>query len=101
MESIVIYGEKFHVATNMGTFVEYKRLTGKEVGEGETDLTGQLKFLYSQVKSTCLAEGREFKMDFEQFASGINLDDFNDYLKSIPKQSVPETKKKDSIRSRI
>ena len=71
---IVINGEKYHYIETMGAMLDFKQETGKDMPDG---LEETLKYMYHVVKSVCRRENKPFELSFDDFADGLDADEFN------------------------
>lgn len=71
---IVINGEKYPYVETMGAMLGFKQETGKDMPE---DLEEILKYMYHVVKAVCRRENKPFELSFDDFADGLDADEFN------------------------
>lgn len=77
---VTTHGKTYPSRVTMGALVRFKRITGRDVSQIEgNDIAELAHFMYCCVESACRADGVPFDMDFETFADGISLDDFNSF----------------------
>lgn len=70
MVYIEIKGVKYPVENYLGAYIEFKKLTGKEVDQ-VSGISEMAQLLYCFVKATCRAEKKEFTMDCEEFCDNV------------------------------
>lgn len=71
---IEINGKKYPYIETMGAMLGFKQETGKDMPEG---LEETLKYMYHVVKSVCRRENKTFDLSFDDFADGLDADEFN------------------------
>ena len=76
MNKVIICTEEYPSRVTMGAMIDFKRETGKDVNEIGADVEQLTMFMYCCVRSACRADKIDFALTFEQFADGINLEDF-------------------------
>ena len=69
----------------------YKRQDVNEIGADIEQLT---MFMYCCVRSACRADKMDFQLTFEQFADGINLEDFTAFQNGMATEEDGAKKKK-------
>lgn len=78
----------------MGAMIDFKRETGKDVNEIGADIEQLTMFMYCCVRSACRADKMDFQLTFEQFADGINLEDFTAFQNGMATEEDGAKKKK-------
>lgn len=81
----------------MGAMLRFKRLTGKEVHQIESDnVCSMVAFFYACVASACKADEVDFPHDLDTFADLIQPSDFESFNKALlnAPQEGEEGKKK-------
>ncbi len=96
MNKIKLYGNEYPMRVTMGSMIAFKRETGKDISEIGNDLEMLTIFMFCCVRSACRADGIDFPVDFETFADGMDLTDFNNFQQNMTaggKSSKKKTEK--------
>lgn len=94
MNKVIIYAKDYPSRVTMGAMIDFKRETGKDVNEIGTDVEQLTMFMYCCVRSACRADKVEFTLTFEEFADGINLEDFTAFQNGMATEEDGAKKKK-------
>lgn len=94
MNKVFIYAKDYPSRVTMGAMIDFKRETGKDVNEIGTDVEQLTMFMYCCVRSACRADKVEFTLTFEEFADGINLEDFTAFQNGMTTEEDGAKKKK-------
>lgn len=94
MSKVVICTKEYPSRVTMGAMIDFKRETGKDANEIAADVEQLTMFMYCCVRSACRADRVEFTLTFEQFADGINLDDFTAFQDRLATEEDGAKKKK-------
>lgn len=70
---IEINGEKYPYIETMGAMMGFKQETGLDA---PVDMEDTVKYMYHVVKAVCRREKRPFDLSFEEFADGLDGDEF-------------------------
>lgn len=79
MNKVIICAKEYPSRVTMGAMIDFKRETGRDVNEIGADVEQLTMFMYCCVRSACRADKIDFALTFEQFADGINLEDFTTF----------------------
>lgn len=85
--------ERISLRVTMGAMIDFKHETGKDVNEIGADIEQLTMFMYCCVRSACRADKVDFQLTFEQFADGINLDDFTSFQNGMAMEENGAKKK--------
>lgn len=91
---MVLYGVTYPNRTTMGAMIDFKRETGKEVNDIDTDIELLTRFMFCCVRSACRADKVPFDLSFEEMADGMDLADFAQFQESMNKDSASDESKK-------
>lgn len=94
MNKVIIYAKDYPSRVTMGAMIDFKRETGKDVNEIGTDIEQLTMFMYCCVRSACRADKVDFTLTFEEFADGINLEDFTAFQNGMVAEADGAKKKK-------
>lgn len=94
MNKVIIYAKDYPSRVTMGAMIDFKRETGKDVTEIGTDIEQLTMFMYCCVRSACRADKVDFTLTFEEFADGINLEDFTAFQNGMATEEDGAKKKK-------
>lgn len=94
MNKVIIYAKDYPSRVTMGAMIDFKRETGKDVNEIGTDIEQLTMFMYCCVRSACRADKVDFTLTFEEFADGINLEDFTAFQNGMATEADGAKKKK-------
>lgn len=94
MNKVIIYAKDYPSRVTMGAMIDFKRETGKDVNEIGTDIEQLTMFVYCCVRSACRADKVDFTLTFEEFADGINLEDFTAFQNGMATEEDGAKKKK-------
>lgn len=94
MDKVIIYAKDYPSRVTMGAMIDFKRETGKDVNEIGTDIEQLTMFMYCCVRSACRADKVDFTLTFEEFADGINLEDFTAFQNGMATEEDGAKKKK-------
>lgn len=94
MNKVIIYAKDYPSRVTMGAIIDFKRETGKDVNEIGTDIEQLTMFMYCCVRSACRADKVDFTLTFEEFADGINLEDFTAFQNGMATEEDGAKKKK-------
>lgn len=94
MNKVIIYAKDYPSRVTMGAMIDFKRETGKDVNEIGTDIEQLTMFMYCCVRSACRADKEDFTLTFEEFADGINLEDFTAFQNGMATEEDGAKKKK-------
>lgn len=94
MNKVIICEKEYPSRVTMGAMIDFKRETGKDVNEIDTDVEQLTMFMYCCVRSACRADKVDFQLTFEQFADGINLEDFTAFQNGMSVEDDDSKKKK-------
>ena len=93
MNKVVLYGKEYPNRVTMGAMIDFKRATGKDVSEIGADMELLTMFMFCCVRSACRDEVA-FDLNFERFADGIDLSEFNRFQESVSAGGEDGSKKK-------
>lgn len=71
---IEINGEQYPYVETMGAMVGFKQETGLDA---PVDLEDTLKYMYHVVKAACRRKSIPFELSFQEFADGLDAEEFN------------------------
>ena len=94
MNKVIICAKEYPSRDTMGSMIDFKRETGKDVNEIGADIEQLTMFMYCCVRSACRADKMDFQLTFEQFADGINLEDFTAFQNGMATEEDGAKKKK-------
>lgn len=93
MNKVIICAKEYPSRVTMGAMIDFKRETGKDVNEIGADIEQLTMFMYCCVRSACRADKMDFQLTFEQFADGINLEDFTAFQNGMATEEDGAKKK--------
>lgn len=70
---IEINGEKYPYIETMGAMMGFKQETGLDA---PVDMEDTVKYMYHVVKAVCRREKRPFDLSFEEFADGLDGEEY-------------------------
>ena len=94
MNKVIICAKEYPSRVTMGAMIDFKRETGQDVNEIGADIEQLTMFMYCCVRSACRADKMDFQLTFEQFADGINLEDFTAFQNGMATEEDGAKKKK-------
>lgn len=94
MNKVIICAKEYPSRVTMWAMIDFKHETGKDVNEIGADIEQLTMFMYCCVRSACRADKVDFQLTFEQFADGINLDDFTSFQNGMAMEENGAKKKK-------
>ncbi|MDD3038649.1 hypothetical protein [Bacteroides sp.] len=96
MNKIIISTKAYPSRVTMGAMIDFKRETGIDVNEIGTDIGQLTMFMYCCARSACRADKVDFQLTFEEFADGINLEDFTAFQNAMAADEGNTKKKKEA-----
>lgn len=94
MNKVIICAKEYPSRVTMGAMIDFKRETGKDVNDIGNDVEQLTMFMYCCVRSACRADKIDFQLTFEEFADGINLEDFTTFQNGMAPEEDNAKKKK-------
>ena len=94
MNKVIICAKEYPSRVTMGAMIDFKRETGKDVNEIGADIEQLTMFMYCCVRSACRADKMDFQLTFEQFADGINLEDFTAFQNGMQLKKTGQKKRR-------
>lgn len=92
---IVVNGKAYPCRQTMGAMLRFKRETGKEVTEMDSNGFSDIcTFLWCCVVSACKCDGVDFNMSLLEFADGISPEDLAEWNKAVQGEETGGGEKK-------
>lgn len=97
---IIVDGKAYPCRPTMGAMLRFKRETGREVTDIQTDsLSDMCTYLWCCVTSASKHDGLDFGMSLMDFADSVSPDDMTEWANSVASsetngKEVPEDEKK-------
>ena len=93
--TITAQGRALPCYPTMGAMLRFKRRTGKEVQQIQSDDTEQLfLFLFCCVQSACARDGVDFQLDEMQFADTLTPQEMQQWAESLTAPGEPSENEK-------
>lgn len=89
---IEINGEKYPYIETMGAMMGFKQETGLDA---PVDMEDTVKYMYYVVKAVCRREKRPFDLSFEEFADGLDGEEFLRVTAALAAKASGNTKEGD------
>lgn len=86
---IKIDNQEYPCRPTMGAMLRFKKETGREASTlTDTDLEGNITFLWCCIVSACKHDGQEFGLSLLDFADAIGLDEIAGWVNELNQAST-------------
>lgn len=93
--TILVDGTEYPATFRLGAALQFKELTGHEVGEIAPDsLTDTATLMYCCVAAGARASGKDFGLTLRQFADSVGLDTLSRWAEAVFAKPEPGGEKK-------